>query len=103
MTKTAFEQKQLITLTNEFNAAFESHRRFPLDATERFARGERISLYSGTPEEWTAALYVEQDLTTGTITHTLALTQKPLSPRMREHLSAAAARFEEAVQLLKQT
>ncbi len=96
MTKTAFEQKQLITLTNAFNAAFESHRRFPLDAIERLTRGERISLYSGTPEEWTAALYVEHD-PTGTLTHTLALTQKPLPPRMREHLSAAAARFEEAV------
>lgn len=97
MTKQGFAQEQLQALANVFTTTFENHRKFPLDAVERLTRGERLSLYSGTPEEWTVALHVELNTADNTLSHTLALTQKPLPPRMREHLAAAATRFEEAV------
>lgn len=91
-------RKTLTRLQTAFNDAFGSHRRFPLDAHERLARGERVSIYSGTPEEWVAALHVENNRegTQSLLTYALDLTTKPLSPRMREQLHAAATRFEEA-------
>lgn len=89
--------ERLTALAEAFNSAFGSHRRFPLDAATRVGRGERVSVYSGTPEAWTAALHVERDPATGEPTHTLLLTTAPLPPRMRERLMASATRFEEAV------
>jgi len=91
--------KRLTALAAAFNTAFSSHRRFPLNAVESVLRGERVSIYSGTPEDWTAALHVTNDEANNTIMHELALTGKTLPPRMREQLSAAATRFEELVRV----
>lgn len=94
-------QERLKMLANAFNNAFESHRRFPLDASERLARGERVSVYSGVPEEWVAALHIEvareSDEGDTTLIHTLELTSKHLPPRMRERLQASATLFEESL------
>lgn len=84
----------LVHYASAFNTAFDSHRRFSLNASEEILRGERVSLYSGTPDAWIAALHITYDATQQKLTHTLALTGQPLPPRMRERLSAAATSFE---------
>ena len=77
-------------LSAAFNAAFASHRRFPLDAETVLARGDALVLRSGTPERPVVELRVTK--TADGYAWTLSL-DRTLPPGMARALETQAEAF----------